>query len=411
MSNIVTIPMSCGLTLVAERIPAVASVAVAWLLPAGSATDPDDADGLAAMLCEAIFRGAGGMSSREIAGALHRLGVQRAGHVSTHHLHVEATLLGRRLEEAMPLLSAIVREPALDDADLGPVRELCLQSLAALDDDPPSLATLRLRERHLPAPFGRHGYGTRDVLERVTMEEVRAAWRRRFTPAGSILAIAGACDPPRIARQLETLLDGWEGAAPEVAETAPPPRGYADFAHETAQVHIALAYDAPAEPDRTSMLERLATTALGGSTSGRLFTEVRQKRSLCYSVSATYRALRDRGFVSLYAGTTTQRAQETLDVCMAEIERLREGLAADEFARAATSLKSSLVMQGESTPARANALASDHFRRGRARSLDEVAAAVDAVTLDAVNAYLAARDAGPFTVVTVGSAELTPAGV
>ena len=80
--------------------------------------------------------------------------------------------------------------------------------------------------------------------------------------------------------------------------------------------------DAPPEPDPDSPLERLAVAVLSGGTSARLFTEVRQKRSLCYSVSAAYQAGRDRGLISLYAGTTPQRAGQTLEVCLEEIRRL-----------------------------------------------------------------------------------------
>ena len=63
-------------------------------------------------------------------------------------------------------------------------------------------------------------------------------------------------------------------------------------------------------------------------------------------------------------------------------------------------------MQGESTAARAAAIGSDHFRLGRARSLEELAEVVDAVTLDKLNDYLRTRDYGPATVASVGPVEL-----
>ena len=158
--------------------------------------------------------------------------------------------------------------------------------------------------------------------------------------------------------------------------------------------------------DPHSMLERLAVGVLSGGTSARLFTEVRQKRSLCYSVGASYSAGRDTGMVSLYAGTTPQRAQETLDVCAAEVEHLRDGVAADEFARAQVGLKSHLIMQGESSAARAAAIGSDRFRIGRARTLDELALAIESITLDQLNDYLGQREFGTATVASIGPVEL-----
>ncbi len=406
MSHIVTTELACGMTLVVEPIPNVQSVALNWLLPVGAAADPPDGDGYAALLSELILRGAGGMTSREHSDALDRLGVQRNTDVYVHHLRLEATLLGDRLSDALPLLTSIVTAPALPADALDAVRSLCLQSLDSLDDDPQHLAMLRVRERHYPAPFNRHGYGQREVLANATIDQLREWWSRRARPKGSILGVAGAVDPHALAAQLDRLLASWSGQADEPTELAPPQRGYLHVEQPTAQVHIALAYDAPPERDDSSMIERLAIGVLSGSTSGRLFTEVRQKRSLCYSVGASYRANRDWGTVQLYAGTTPERAQETLDVCIEEISRLQAGVTQAEFNRAVIGLKAHQIMQGESTPARAAALVYDQFRLGRARTLDEVAQQVDAITIDQLNRYLAQRTPGPFTVVSIGPTAL-----
>ncbi|MHC5007358.1 MAG: M16 family metallopeptidase, partial [Planctomycetota bacterium] len=353
MSRIVTGQLDCGAALVVEPIPSVASVALNWLLPVGAATDPPDGDGLAAMLGELIFRGAGRLNSREHSDALDRLGVQRSSQVLTHHLRLTATLVGDRLRGALPLLADMVTGPALPADAVDAVRSLCLQSLDGLDDEPQHLVMLRLRERHLPPPFHRHGYGDRTVLQQSAIETLRGSWAQRCRPAGSILAAAGAVDPDVLAGQLNELLADWSGTATPTTESGAPPRGHIHTAQDTAQMHIGLAYDAPRESDPKSMHERLAVGVLSGGTSARLFTEVRQKRSLCYSVGASYGAGRDYGLVTLYAGTTPQRAQETLDVCSAEIERLADGVTGDEFDRAVIGLKSHLIMQGESTGARA----------------------------------------------------------
>ena len=113
MSRIVTGQLDCGAALVVEPIPSVASVALNWLLPIGAATDPPDGDGLAAMLGELVFRGAGGLDSRGHSDALDRLGVQRSSQVLTHHLRLTATLVGDRLRATLPLLANMVVRPAL----------------------------------------------------------------------------------------------------------------------------------------------------------------------------------------------------------------------------------------------------------------------------------------------------------
>jgi predicted Zn-dependent peptidase len=128
-------------------------------------------------------------------------------------------------------------------------------------------------------------------------------------------------------------------------------------------------------------------------------------------VSASYTGNRDFGRALAYVGTTPERAQESLDVLLAELRRINtpEGkVTREEFDRAVTGFKSSLVFSGESTAARASALARDQFRLGRPRSLEELAAAIDAVTLEQVNDYLSTRSLGTLTVQTLGPAPLTP---
>jgi predicted Zn-dependent peptidase len=150
----------------------------------------------------------------------------------------------------------------------------------------------------------------------------------------------------------------------------------------------------------------MAIEVLSGGSSGRLFTEIREKRGLCYSVGVSYSSLKGIGTVFGYAGTSNERAQATLDCLIAELHRICDGVAPDELDRAKIGLKASTIMSGESTSARAGAIAHDFFMRGRIRTLDEIKSAIDAVTVDQVNRYLKRNKPGPFTVVIVGPKEL-----
>ena len=186
----------------------------------------------------------------------------------------------------------------------------------------------------------------------------------------------------------------------------PPPGNFHHEHQDSEQTHIGIAYPSITETDKDYYVMRLAMEVLSGGMSGRLFTEVREKRALVYSVWAGYSSLKDSGSILGYAGTSNDRAQATLDCFITELHRFSEGITAAELARAKTGLKASTIMQGESTSARAGAIAHDYFIRGRIRTLEEVKAAIDAVTLDQVNDYLKKHKPGPFTIVTVGPKEL-----
>ena len=200
----------------------------------------------------------------------------------------------------------------------------------------------------------------------------------------------------------------WAGAGPDAPEpeyrTAP---HYEHIEQETAQEHIGLTYASipPRHADRYT--SRMAVTVLSGGMGARLFTEIREKRGLVYSVSASPTEVRGHGAIMCYAGTTPERSQETLDVLVRELRRLGEGVEQDELDRARVGLLSSLVMQGESTGARARAITSDYFYLGRVRSLGEIRAGVETVTPDAIVEHLAAHPAENFTVTSLGPRQLT----
>jgi predicted Zn-dependent peptidase len=136
--------------------------------------------------------------------------------------------------------------------------------------------------------------------------------------------------------------------------------------------------------------------------SSRLFTEVREKRGLCYSVYAFHETFKDRGTMLAYAGTRTDRAQQTLDVMVGELRRLKDGISGDEVDRVKAGLKSSLIMQEESTSARAGAIATDWYYLNRVRSFDEIQAAIDSLTPEGILDHLGRCPVENMVLVTLG---------
>ena len=109
-----------------------------------------------------------------------------------------------------------------------------------------------------------------------------------------------------------------------------------------------------------------------------------------------------------YAGTSTDRAQQTLDVMLTEFQRLgREGIDVDELKMMRAGLKSSLIMAQESSMSRSSALASDWYFLGRVRPLEEISAKLDALTPRSVSEYAAEfAQLHDLTILTLGPTPL-----
>lgn len=402
--------LACGVPLACERVEGARSVAVSWLLPAGCAYDPEKKCGISSLASELVLRGAGSMDSRALADAFDRAGVLHSADPSVRHISISATATGDRLNDALTLMSEMVLRPRFDPASIEPAKALALQSLASLKDDPQERAVLGARHRHLPAPFNRSTYGDEEGIGAIDRAGVRSWWASHAAPAGSVLGVAGDVDPEAVFAHADAILGGWGGPATAPPSPGPAPaRGYAHETEESNQVQVVLMQDGPAETHPDADLERLAVSVLSGGMSGRLFTQVREVRGLCYSVSASYRADQDRGSVTSYVGTTPDRAQESLDVLFDELTRINLGdVTGEELDRAKIGARSRLVFSGESTGARAGAIASDIARLGRARSLHERLESIARIELDELNGYLRRRTPGRATIQTLGPAELTP---
>jgi len=400
-----------GMVLLAERIEGVSSAAMSLLLPYGAARDPDDAAGAAAVAAEWCMRGAAGMDTRRLNDALDALGCRHDEAIQSEHLVLSAAMLARNLIDVLELYADIVRRARLEDRTFEPCRSLVLQDLAALEDEPATKCNVLLAEQFYPHPFGRCNYGCEQSLRTLTPQTVRRGIEQRFCPQGAILAVAGNIDPHRLEDAFERLFADWQGPASEPIKTNPPPRGMRHVRKDSAQAHIGIAYPAVTPADPQYYAARVAEAILSWGMGCRLFAEVREKRGLVYHVSCHYHALKDHAGMFAYAGTRPQVAQQTLQVTVEQLRSLAEGIEPEELDRAKTQLTSALVMQGESTRARARALASDYYHLARLRSLDEIARAIDAVEADDVLEYVHDHPARDLTILVIGPEPLDVTGL
>ena len=404
MNNIKQHTCSNGLQVITEFIPNVKTVALHWGIRAGVASNVHDGESV--VLAELIQRGVLGFDAKQHNDALDNIGAKRHISCGVEFMYVSSVLLGNRLFEALPLLGAYLLSPTLPEGDLPACKSLCLQSISSISDNPSHLGAIELNVHHLPAPFNRSAYGTESCIDNVTIEQLRDVYKQLFIPSDSIVVIAGDVDHDKSVSEIEQLISNWTGSNTRTIAATPSDRGEHWVEQDSSQVHLSFAFDGPNATDEHSILESVAISVFGGASSGRLFTEVRQRRSLCYSVSAQYAPAKERSTVRIHAGTTPQRAEETVQVCMEQLSELRRGITKEEFTRTIQRMKSRTVMHGESTTARASALWGDQYALSKTRSLADRLQEIEAVKFDEVNDWLAKREYGDLTFVAVGPEEI-----
>jgi predicted Zn-dependent peptidase len=371
-------------------------------------TDPAGREGSATVLHEWMQRGAGELDSRSFSDALDALGLRRGGSAGSEYSAWGGSLLADALPEALALFALMVREPQLTTQEFESARGVAREELASLGDNPAQRMFLMLGEEYFASGHGRSPYGSEEGLAALSEASLKEDFARRVGPEGAILSVAGGADWEALQGEVEAAFGSWRGHSEPLPDVRVRPAHARHETADTAQLQIGAAFGAAA-PGAPGWYENaLTVSVLSGGMASRLFTEVREKRGLVYAVAAVSRAVRGFGYTLAYAGTTPERADETLSVMLAELARVREGVTGAELERARTGILSSLVMQSESSGARSSSLARDSYLLGAPRSLAEVRASIEAVGLDDLNRYLAARPLPEFTLMTLGPERLPP---
>lgn len=391
-----------GLTLLVEPMRAVQSAAFSLAVPAGVVYEQPGLNGSSAILCDLMVRGAGEFDSRALSDRLDFLGVQRGEAVGWNHMSFSGATLAENLIPALEIYGQIVRRPHLPEEQFPAVVTGVEQSLRATEDEPRQKVIIELRRRCYDEPWGRPTDGELRDLPQISMSSVRELFERSVRPNGAILGIAGNVDFAAVRDAVEAALGDWEpGPAVPIVRGDRGPR-LDHIASDSNQTHIGLAYDAIPYRDDDYYAAWAAVSVLSGGSSSRLFTEVRERRGLCYSVYATLNSLLEEGRVLAYAGTTPDRAQETLDVTVEEIRKLGEGIEQDELNRCKAGAKSALIMQQESTGARASSITRDWFHLRRIVPLDEVHQRIDELSVADVLRYVREHPPLDLTLLTIG---------
>jgi predicted Zn-dependent peptidase len=288
-------------------------------------------------------------------------------------------------------MADMVWRPRFAQDDLENEREIVLEEIAMYEDDPQDKVFDVLGEAVFGShPLGRAIIGRAEVVAGTPADGLREFHSARYVPGNIGVAGAGSLDHDELVEQIRQAEAERSGAP--VPPAVIPPRDELErrirfVQKDTEQYHLCLgAPGIPRDDDRRFAL-RVLDNILGGSSSSRLFQEVREKRGLAYSVYSFQSLYAGTGQVGLYLGTRPDNVTRAMAVVADELERFRgEPATAEELARSKENVKGRLVLALESTTARMNRLGSSVLAEMPLLSVDELIERIDAVTLDDVRA-------------------------
>jgi predicted Zn-dependent peptidase len=395
-----------GIEMVGQYMPSLSSITFGFQLDAAAVHEPEEKQGLAHLFEYMLFQGTKTKDARALNEAFESLGARKGSSTSLETALVWSQIVNTRFDDTLALLREVILTPTFPRDELEQMRNLVRQEIRRRDDEPMSRIFELVRcQFYQGTPLDRLLLGTDESIDGLQRKDLRDFWQTRYKPKNVLFGIAGKFDWDHVVDQVQSRFGEWEGEAETSPSILPQPKASVTLEHRDGkQEHLALMTPFPKYTDPDYYAALVLTEVLGGNMASRLFVEVREKRGLVYSVSASLSGNKHIGALRVYAGTTPEQARECLEVIVAELRKLRqEGITSDELARAKVQLKSEHVMRGEGSASRMSAIARSWWYERKLKTIQDVIESIDAVTQEQVLQVLQRFDPlSPLTVAGIG---------
>lgn len=383
--------LSNGLCVIAQPMPSFHSVAVGVFLRAGSVDETQKNNGYAHFIEHLLFKGTQSMDAQALAQEMDAIGGQVNAFTAKECTCFHAKVMSEHLNRALVLLSDLVMHPKFDSEDLEREKGVILEEIAMVEDMPEDVVA----ELAAQADFGTHALaqpilGPAENIIAVGRADIVKYWKTFYTPKNAVVAVAGKYDLAQLKNLCEICFGSWTGEKPADRGAFEPAAKRCLYREKSIeQAHLIFGFDGVSVGDARSYPMAAFNTYFGGGMSSRLFQTVREKMGLAYSVYSYPSNYESCGVFSLYAGTSPGNLIKVAHAIAQEIRQVRKiGMDQSALEKAKEQLRGSYILSQESTGARMMAIGRAKLTGQRIRSMDEVIAQINAVSLDDVNAAM-----------------------
>ena len=325
-------------------------VSIQFSIGGGTTQDPEGKEGLANLMTGLFDEGAGDLDSQAFQSRLDELGAEMAFSVTRDRMRGNMKMLAEKRDEALNLLALAVQKPRFDDEAIDRIREQLVAELKASEKDPKTIAQNRLLTliygKH---PYARRGEGTPETLATINRNDLVKAHHAMFARDNIHIGIVG----PVSANEAATIIDKIFGALPEKAELKKIEEaklnlgGMANVNYDLPQTSLMLVYPGVKRNDPDFFAAYLMNYVLGGpGLTSRLFSEVREKRGLAYTVGSSLMLYDHSATLAVSTGTRSSEAQKSLSTIRSEVKKMAdEGVSEQELDEAKSYVIGSYAVQ------------------------------------------------------------------
>jgi zinc protease len=329
-----------GIRVIVRENRSVPVVAVEAGFLAGVRAEPADKGGVSGLTAGMLTKGTKNRSAREIAEAVENMGAELSGYSGRNLFGLQGKFLRRDFPQGFRLFAESLREPTFPAEELEKKRREVLGALKQQKDQLTQSTFLLFLAAHYGAhPYARNPLGTDNSVRAMTSADLQAFYERWADPRNMVIAISGDIGADEALEAVRKAFGDFPkrpGYEPLGALPVPPPEGVrkAEEQREKQQAHFVIGYPGKrfTDPDRYAL--DVLGSALAGM-GGRLFVNLRDKKSLAYSVTSFSSEQVDTGFFAFYMGTSADKLDGAIADTLKEIAEVKKGgITREELERA-----------------------------------------------------------------------------
>ncbi len=377
-----------GLRLITSSMPSTRSVAINFFIGTGSRYENDTEAGVSHFIEHICFKGTEKRpTSTEISSVIEGVGgILNAGtdkELTVYWCKVAQPHFGRALD----VMADILLNSKFEPAEIEKERQVIIEEINMTLDLPAARVSMLLDEIMWPGhPLGRDIAGSKETVTDITRGMMREYMAWQYQPANAVLAIAGAINHEETVTAVNQALAGWSKKRPAVKyepySVKSTGRRLAIEKRDTEQTQMCLALPGLSivHPERFKL--DLLNIILGEGMSSRLFTEIRDKLGLAYSIQSYAEHFLDTGAMVVSAGVDNKNLAVSIKAILVELNRIKEKIPEAEINKAKELFKGRIFLRMEDSRSVASWTGSQEILMKKIQTVDEVIAIVDAITAE-----------------------------
>ena len=331
---------SNGVRVVTQKIPNMQGAAIGIRIDSSTRNEDADRAGASHFVEHLLFKGTPSRTADQVMDDFNSLGARANAYTSQEEVFYYAISLASVIPATFDILADLFVNASFPAQEVEKERGVVLQEILMNQDTPSRFIYNQFHQGFWKGhPLGLPILGTAESIGSMPRDRLLDHKLANYLANKTIVSVAGNVEHERIVDQVERLLgDMPKGSLP--ARTPAPgwKLSIAESSHNPRPMEQTLFYMGyPIPPAGNEHRHQLAVfnQILGGGMNSRLFREVRERRSLAYTVYSMMSSYSDSAGLMIYAGTSSERAQEAIDVCHGEVMRFCEELVSDEVLDAA----------------------------------------------------------------------------